>query len=598
MDYMVLVNKDHPLPSGWEEGLDVVKTVNSVGDEIEAERKTYAAYLRLKKDLEENDDIRTELDSGRRSVAKQQEIMDRYTAEYGAEYASKIVAPPGFSEHHTGLAIDLYYRLRNEDGSFRDIYYNEEMERYPEIWDKIHAKLADYGFILRYPRGKEQITGYTYEPWHIRYLDNPAAAREIMSRPGMTLEEWLCTEKPMPAPFGTASPLSPYFATPCGERLTALPEALMKTAEDGYSWEYEYGADRHDGGLTLMDFPNIYSFIHTHRTDPAVVREILSDASRMVHRRAFTEEEIGLLLGDDRAAAMAHFASPGTIVTGEKGYSEKWIYDHPAEDWRAEGITPEAVATVQPHYFNPLFTQEAAEAFSRKLYEYTGVLTPVKQRQWRAGDVKPDGSVEEGSEAQDEAALDVMEFCQYPDYPTGCEGVSLYMLLKYYGADVTIEDIYDRIPTGPQPYEDENGVRRGANPEREFVGDPRSEYSYGVFNEPVAQAAEQFLSGVRTEKGASLSDVKAILKTGNPVLAWYVSAPMREIMYRWSWTDERGETVCWPGGEHAVVVCGCDSTSVTYRDPNAGTTVIIDDSTFEKGFRELGGRIVYYTIHR
>ena len=105
--------------------------------------------------------------------------------------AAKIAAPPGCSEHHTGLALDLYYRLRNEDGSFRDVYYNEDMEQYPEVWDKIHARLAAHGFILRYPRENEQVTGYTYEPWHIRYIGDPETAKEIMCRPGMTLEEWL-----------------------------------------------------------------------------------------------------------------------------------------------------------------------------------------------------------------------------------------------------------------------------------------------------------------------------------------------------------------------------------------------------------------------
>lgn len=314
----------------------------------------------------------------------------------------------------------------------------------------------------------------------------------------------------------------------------------------------------------------------------------------MVHRKAFTEEEIGLLLGDDQAAAMAHFASPSTIVIGEKGYSEKWMYDHPLWAWRMEGITPEMVAEVQRNYYNPLFTQEAADAFSRKLYRYTGVVTPVKWNQWKPGDVKPDGTAEEGQGTETGVMLDVIEFCQYPDYPTGCESVSLYMLLNYYGIDAEVDDIYDLLPMGAQPYDDEAGVRHGANPEREFVGDPRSEYSYGVFNEPIAQVAEQFKPGVATRTGAAVDDIKAILDTGNPVLVWYVSAPMRDIMYRWCWLDENGEMVYWPGGEHAVVVCGYDDTSLTYRDPNAGTTVAIDYGTFEKSFTELGGRIVYY----
>ncbi len=395
-------------------------------------------------------------------------------------------------------------------------------------------------------------------------------------------------------PFGKASASSPYYAKPCNERLASLPEALMKMAEGGYNWEYEYATGKPTYALTLMDYANIYSFIHTHELDEGELRKVLSDETLMVHRKAFTEEEIDLLLGDDQEKVMAHFASPSTIVIGEKGYSEKWMYDHPIWAWRMEGITPEMVTAVQANYYNALFTQEAADAFSKKLYLYTGVVTPVKWHQWKDGDVKPDGTVEEGEPAEKEVIIDVIEFCQYPDYPTGCESVSLYMLLKYYGIDVTVDNIYDLLPMGDQPYDDENGVRHGANPEREFVGDPRSEYSYGVFNEPIAQVAEQFKAGVKTEKGATIERIKEILDTGNPVLAWYVSAPMRDIMYRWNWVDENGETVWWPGGEHAVVVCGYDDTSLTYRDPNAGTTVVIDYDTFEKSFNELGGRIVYY----
>ena len=188
IDYMALVNKLNPLPEGWEDALETVHITNSVGDDVEVERKAFEAYEQLKADLAENDGIEIELDSARRSIAAQQDIMDRFTEKYGADYAAKTVATPGYSEHHTGLALDLYFRLDGED-----VYYNEDMVQYPEIWEKIHAKLADYGFILRYLEGKEHITGYGYEPWHIRYIDDVEAAREIMAQPGMTLEVWLGT---------------------------------------------------------------------------------------------------------------------------------------------------------------------------------------------------------------------------------------------------------------------------------------------------------------------------------------------------------------------------------------------------------------------
>ncbi len=193
IDYLALVNKVNPLPDGWEDALETVTITNSVGESVEVEAKAYAAYERLKDDLEQNDGVYLELDSARRSVAAQQDIMDRFIEKYGADYAAKTVAQPGYSEHHTGLALDLYFKIRNEDGSFTDVYYNEDMEKeeYKPIWDAIHAKLPRYGFILRYLEGEEHITGYRYEPWHIRYVDSEVIAGEIMSQPGYTLEEYL-----------------------------------------------------------------------------------------------------------------------------------------------------------------------------------------------------------------------------------------------------------------------------------------------------------------------------------------------------------------------------------------------------------------------
>ena len=207
IDYLVLVNKLHGLPDGWEDRLETVTLTNSVGDDVEVEAKAYDAYEQLRTDLEENDGIFIELDSARRTIEEQQEIMESFIEQYGAEYAAKTVAQPGLSEHHTGLALDLYFKLKNDDGGFTDIYYNEDMVQYPEIWEKIHAKLADYGFILRYLEGKEHITGYGYEPWHIRYIADAEAAKEIMAQEGMTLEVWLgaVTDTDPEIDFGSSS---------------------------------------------------------------------------------------------------------------------------------------------------------------------------------------------------------------------------------------------------------------------------------------------------------------------------------------------------------------------------------------------------------
>lgn len=187
-DYMVLVNKQRPLPDNWIDGLETTTVVNSMGDAVEVEIRAYDAYLLLKADLEKNDGIFIELDSALRSVSEQQAIIDEFTERYGAGYTAATVAAPGYSEHHTGLVLDLYFRIRDENGRWTDICLNEDMMQYPELWAMIHAKLADYGFILRYPYGKEDITGYSYEPWHIRYIDSIDKAREIMGQE-WTLEE-------------------------------------------------------------------------------------------------------------------------------------------------------------------------------------------------------------------------------------------------------------------------------------------------------------------------------------------------------------------------------------------------------------------------
>ena len=181
-DYMVLVNQQNPLPDNWE--IDLTYMKNSLGDDVAVERRAYEAYENLKAALAE-EDIFIDLDSAYRSIAEQQQIVDDFTTKYGEDYVKQFVAVPGYSEHHTGLALDLYLNIDGED-----VYENSEMMKHPEIWAQIHAKLPEFGFILRYPEGKEEITGYAYEPWHIRYIDSPDIAGQITEK-GLTLEEYL-----------------------------------------------------------------------------------------------------------------------------------------------------------------------------------------------------------------------------------------------------------------------------------------------------------------------------------------------------------------------------------------------------------------------
>ena len=186
IDYLVLVNKKYKLPDDYESKVDLINATNYLPSPrtFEIERKAFEYYTQLRNKLLEENDIQIELDSVYRSVKRQQEIWDEFIEKYGEEYTISHVAVPGHSEHHTGLAIDICLVV---NGTVIDD--NDEMIAQREIFAKIHEKLADYGFILRYPEGKKYITGYDYEPWHLRFVlvDNAKAIKNQ----DVTLEEFL-----------------------------------------------------------------------------------------------------------------------------------------------------------------------------------------------------------------------------------------------------------------------------------------------------------------------------------------------------------------------------------------------------------------------
>ena len=92
------------------------------------------------------------------------------------------MARPGYSEHETGLAIDICMKKDEK-------WINEFDEGLDDCYSLLHKICADYGFILRYPEGKEKITGYHYEPWHLRYIGSPRISKDIMTKK-LTLEEY------------------------------------------------------------------------------------------------------------------------------------------------------------------------------------------------------------------------------------------------------------------------------------------------------------------------------------------------------------------------------------------------------------------------
>ena len=184
-NYLVLVNKQNKLPDNWEEIVEFVEVKNSFGKYLKIEKETLEKFNELRADLL-SEWVDIELDSAYRSFSIQNEFFEKFKEEYGIDYATKYAAPAGYSEHHTWLALDICLKKENWE------IISENHEMIVELWvfDKVHKKLADYVFILRYLDWKENITWYSYEPRHLRYVWDVNVAKEIMEN-WLTLEEYL-----------------------------------------------------------------------------------------------------------------------------------------------------------------------------------------------------------------------------------------------------------------------------------------------------------------------------------------------------------------------------------------------------------------------
>ncbi len=182
MNYKILVNKVYPYNKEMFNNVILKKIINDIGEEYLLEKRTLKAYLDLKKDLEK-DNIKIVINSGYRSIEDQIDTKNKYLSTYGLDYTNKYVAEPGSSEHHTGLCFDIGIMI---DNKVVDEY--DDLKPYMDMFETIMTKLKDYGLILRYPKGKEKITGYNYEPWHYRYVGKSTA--NIITDNNLTLEEY------------------------------------------------------------------------------------------------------------------------------------------------------------------------------------------------------------------------------------------------------------------------------------------------------------------------------------------------------------------------------------------------------------------------
>lgn len=181
MDHLMLIDSINAVPAGYSPKL------REVGGALLEETAAECCEQMLCDASRQG--IQIKLLSGYRDIGYQQRLWDKDIAEYLSEgiplaeaqsLTARYLAKPGHSEHQTGLAADF---CSPDWDDTQDDFYRTEQGKW--LCGNAHR----YGFILRYPRMKEHITGISYEPWHYRYVGLPHS--EIIRSRGLTLEEYL-----------------------------------------------------------------------------------------------------------------------------------------------------------------------------------------------------------------------------------------------------------------------------------------------------------------------------------------------------------------------------------------------------------------------
>ena len=177
-EYGILANKYYSLGETYEPNdLVDVDIKYYYGDAKKIRSEAYNAFINMW-NAAYQDGIYLIIISGYRSAAHQKEVYDEYQQQKGTKYADSIAARAGYSEHQTGLALDIYSKDCTSQSKFH------ESKAYQWLINNSYK----FGFILRYPKDKQNITGYNYESWHYRYLGVDLATKVYESN--LTFDEY------------------------------------------------------------------------------------------------------------------------------------------------------------------------------------------------------------------------------------------------------------------------------------------------------------------------------------------------------------------------------------------------------------------------
>lgn len=189
MNFDILINKDSRVDANFVPD-NLVNIEPKLKGTVDPNRKillvrdAYCQFCKMQQEAQ-NIGLSIDISSGYRSYSYQEKVFNHYLESIGLEQTKKRVALPGASDHHSGLAFDYFSFRKNEDGS---IYPYTDIKEEDKEFKWMQNNCYKYGFIIRYPKGKEDITSVMFEPWHIRYVGVDLATK--LYKENKTLEEY------------------------------------------------------------------------------------------------------------------------------------------------------------------------------------------------------------------------------------------------------------------------------------------------------------------------------------------------------------------------------------------------------------------------
>jgi len=225
---LILVNRDYPYREYTKTNLAPIQVSDGP---ILMQRKSATIYTSLMNKISAWNHITAV--SGWRSKIEQEQIYTGSIAENGEDFTTKYVALPGHSEHQTGLAVDV--ALAQGEIDFIRPHFP-----YTGICGDFRQAAGRHGFIERYPKGKEKITGIAHEPWHFRYVGTPHA--NLIEVMGITLEEYHQKlkehphgDKPLIHEMGSMTYEISYLPAHKDEALLIIPNGMSHTVSGNNS---------------------------------------------------------------------------------------------------------------------------------------------------------------------------------------------------------------------------------------------------------------------------------------------------------------------------------------------------------------------------